>query len=136
MRLVLGTIFKKAEQMLGFFYVCPLEDQGPLALRASMRSRASWRIHAPGPGHHTSDGRANARLFLCLPTRGPRSSSSPRVHALSSILAHPCAWSWAPYLRRPSKCSAFFMSAHSRTKVLYRFAHPCALADPGASLCW
>src|SRR5690625_7632354 len=44
MRLVLGTIFKKAEQMLGFFYVCPLEDQGPLPLRASMRSRGSWRV--------------------------------------------------------------------------------------------
>ena len=25
-------------------YVCPLEDQGPLALRASMRSRAPWRF--------------------------------------------------------------------------------------------
>src|SRR5690554_4989436 len=35
-----------------FFYTCPSEDQGPLALRASLRSRASWRIHAPGPGHH------------------------------------------------------------------------------------
>src|SRR5690625_1413128 len=62
------------------------------------------------------------------------SSSSPRVHALSSILAHPCAWSWAPYLRRPSKCSAFFMSAHSRTKVLSLSARPCALEHPGASM--
>src|SRR5690625_1765473 len=113
MRLVLGTIFKKAEQMLGFFYVCPLEDQGPLALRASMRSRASRRIHAPGPGHHIQAGRANARLFLCLPTRGPRSSSSSRIRALSSILAHPCAGS------------------SSRIRALSSIlAHPCALADP------
>src|SRR5690554_5497681 len=69
MRLVLGTIFKKAEQTLG--------------------------------------------LFLYLPIRGPRSSSSTRIPALPSILAHPCAWSWAPYLRRPSKHSAFFYTCPS-----------------------
>src|SRR5690554_5337509 len=107
MRLVLGTIFKKAEQTLGLFLYLPI--RGP---RSSSSTRIpalpsilahpcawSWAPYLRRP--------SKCSAFLCLPTRGPRPSSSSRIHALSSILAHPCAWSWAPYLRRPSKCSAF-----------------------------
>src|SRR5690625_3069666 len=70
MRLVLGTIFKKAEQTLGFFYVCPLEDQGPLALRASIPSRASWRILVLVAHRASVRSRASWRVHAPVPLRG------------------------------------------------------------------
>src|SRR5690625_4543608 len=82
MRLVLGTIFKKAEQMLGFFYVCPLEDQGPLPLRASMRSRGSWRVLVLVALRASVRSRASWHILVLVALRASmRSRASWRVHA-------------------------------------------------------
>src|SRR5690625_7058923 len=89
MRLVLGTIFKKAEQMLGFFYVCPLEDQGPLALRASMRSRASWRILVLVALRASVRSRASWRVHAPVPLRRSEEHTSElqsRGHLVCRLL--------------------------------------------------